>query len=420
MDKISETTSLRRTATEKDEGELKRKYSFANETLGSAEDVVSQYTKIQRTESNQREDLKQFFGDCMHGLRTEEERTEKKRKQPESALKTLAEESTTASGANFIKEKLELSLDELYDGCERYMRPLFARAPRWPGMTEESHRLSGISKAVDRNGNSSAFVERAYGVMEVDRKEFCRGGISSDVFVVHVPAGARDGCRIFVEEKFVHQKRGIKRMYQSRLDLGGNPLPFGASIGKSDTLGCSNEGVTSPRRSRSLGKHGKEVGDETQKAVEEGFVGGGDYNATITAMKGNVYIFEVIEKHHAFYVRKNHDLYRTVRISLEQALTGFDLGLDHLGNRSLSLHFRDVIQPHEVRVIKGEGMPKYAVIYGEGNSNKNNATEGENAEANDETKQVLHRGDLYLTFDIKFPKSLSNSQKKAIREVLRS
>lgn len=74
-----------------------------------------------------------------------------------------------------------------------------------------------------------------------------------------------------------------------------------------------------------------------------------------------------------------------------------------LDGRHLTACFDELISPQTVRVISGEGMPRAQPTQGK-----------------DETSVKLlqvaqmPKGDLYLRFDIHFPKNLSNASRQAI------
>lgn len=59
-------------------------------------------------------------------------------------------------------------------------------------------------------------------------------------------------------------------------------------------------------------------------------------------------------------------------------------------------------RPKYVKFVKGEGMPIY--------NNKEFTAEGYN--------KPNQRGDLYIKFDIVFPKQLSEDQKEELRRIL--
>jgi DnaJ family protein B protein 11 len=89
---------------------------------------------------------------------------------------------------------------------------------------------------------------------------------------------------------------------------------------------------------------------------------------------------------HSRFERKGDDLYTNITISLQDALVGFELEVDHLDSHKVKISREKVTWPGAKIKKKGEGMPNY-----ENNNLK---------------------GDLYVTFDIDFPrKELSQEQK---------
>ncbi|XP_055547823.1 dnaJ homolog shv [Wyeomyia smithii] len=96
---------------------------------------------------------------------------------------------------------------------------------------------------------------------------------------------------------------------------------------------------------------------------------------------------------HQRFERRGDDLYTNVTISLQDALIGFKLYIDHLDGHKVSVEREKVTWPG-ARIRKtGEGMPNY----------ENNNL----------------RGTLYITFDVEFPKTqLSDSEKEDIKNLL--
>lgn len=106
-------------------------------------------------------------------------------------------------------------------------------------------------------------------------------------------------------------------------------------------------------------------------------------------------VFRIRELPHNRFIRKGNDLYTSVNITLKQALLGFSLSIPHLDNHNVSINREGGCTPHGyVEKIEGEGMP-----------NKEEMGQGS-------------RGDLFVSFKILFPSSLSEEQKKKIEEVL--
>ncbi|XP_062208422.1 dnaJ protein ERDJ3B-like [Phragmites australis] len=93
---------------------------------------------------------------------------------------------------------------------------------------------------------------------------------------------------------------------------------------------------------------------------------------------------------HERFRREGNDLHTTVTISLLEALIGFEKNFKHLDNHLLEIGAKGVTKPNEVRRFKGEGMPLYQ-------SNK--------------------RGDLYIKFEVTFPKTLTDDQKAKLKSI---
>jgi DnaJ-class molecular chaperone len=98
-------------------------------------------------------------------------------------------------------------------------------------------------------------------------------------------------------------------------------------------------------------------------------------------------------KKHAFFTRQGHNLRMDMTISLKQALLGFTKTFTHLDGRQVSVKNKlPVTYPDYVLKLPGEGMPHHEF--------------------------PSEKGDLYITFKIKFPRDLNPAQKKAIEELL--
>jgi DnaJ family protein A protein 2 len=92
-------------------------------------------------------------------------------------------------------------------------------------------------------------------------------------------------------------------------------------------------------------------------------------------------IFELVETPHEVFHRAGSDLQAELKVSLQEALTGFNrVVLKHLDGRGISLHVKQpagrILRPGEVLKISGEGMP---------------------------IKRSDAKGDLYLIVDVIFP-----------------
>lgn len=75
------------------------------------------------------------------------------------------------------------------------------------------------------------------------------------------------------------------------------------------------------------------------------------------------------------------------------ALTGFQVDVPALDGNILRVNVRDVVSPGYTKVIAGRGMPH--------------------------AKDPSQFGDLVLTFDVVWPRSLTAEQKDAVRAALK-
>jgi len=93
-----------------------------------------------------------------------------------------------------------------------------------------------------------------------------------------------------------------------------------------------------------------------------------------------------MQKHNRFE-RRGDDLYTNVTISLQDALSGFEMDIPHLDGHMVRI-VRDKVTWPGARIRKrDEGMPNY-----------------------DDNKR---KGVLYVTFDVEFPKETFNEDEKS-------
>ncbi|KAJ3447106.1 DNAj [Anaeramoeba flamelloides] len=105
-------------------------------------------------------------------------------------------------------------------------------------------------------------------------------------------------------------------------------------------------------------------------------------------------IFIIKEKPHPVFVRKGNNLHLRHQITLKEALTGFQLNTKMLDGQMLKLQFGNdskVISPNESITIHNKGM---IISNGRG------------------------KGDLIITFDVTFPKHLSQRKKNQVHKFL--
>ncbi|XP_065207767.1 dnaJ homolog shv [Planococcus citri] len=96
---------------------------------------------------------------------------------------------------------------------------------------------------------------------------------------------------------------------------------------------------------------------------------------------------------HHIFERKGDDLYTNITISLQDALVGFTTEIEQLDGRKIVIEREKVTWPGAKIKKKGEGMPNY------------------------ENNNV--KGNLYITFDIDFPKTqFSEEDKQNIAKIL--
>ena len=104
---------------------------------------------------------------------------------------------------------------------------------------------------------------------------------------------------------------------------------------------------------------------------------------------GDVKIFIKVDNQ-SIFVRSGLDLTMTYEITLKESLCGFTFQLDHLNGKQYTINnFDTITSPHKCKILSGLGIPRGDVV-----------------------------GDLYLSFSIVFPTSLTDDQKHALSELL--
>ncbi|CAO3667709.1 unnamed protein product [Rhizopus stolonifer] len=99
--------------------------------------------------------------------------------------------------------------------------------------------------------------------------------------------------------------------------------------------------------------------------------------------------FILEEKPHVVFKREGDNLRMTIQLTLLEALTGFQKKIKTLDDRTLSVNnTKSVIQSGQESRVSGEGMP--------------NSKTGK-------------KGDLIITYDVKFPTTLTDSQKQQLK-----
>jgi len=167
---------------------------------------------------------------------------------------------------------------------------------------------------------------------------------------------------------------------------------------------CGGKGETVKEEDKCKNCKGKKVVKDKkvlQVYVDPGMVHGqkivfsGEADEAPGMEPGDI-IFVVSEKKHEVFRRSAMDLYMEYEIPLIEALGGFSFTVKHLDDRVLLVKSNkgEIIKPGDVRVISGEGMPQH--------------------------KQPFNKGNLYIKFNIEFPKpgSIKDKQMEELEKLL--
>merc|ERR1712232_1017718 len=138
-------------------------------------------------------------------------------------------------------------------------------------------------------------------------------------------------------------------------------------------------------------KEAKIIEVEIDKGMSEGkritFSGEGDQAPGVTPGDIVVVLKEKEDPNYSF-IRRNDDLIMQKEITLLEALTGYEFAIKHLDDRSLVVKSSpgDVTEEDAIRVISNEGMPQH--------------------------RNPFTKGNLFIKFTIKWPKSGVLSKKQ--------
>ncbi|KAH0556153.1 hypothetical protein GP486_005912 [Trichoglossum hirsutum] len=102
--------------------------------------------------------------------------------------------------------------------------------------------------------------------------------------------------------------------------------------------------------------------------------------------------FIVSEKEHPLFRRDGDDVRATIEIDLKEALTGWKRTLATIDGKQVPLSGGGPTSPGHEERFPGLGMPK--------------------------SKKPAERGDFIVKIDVRFPKSLTQTQKAKLREIL--
>lgn len=164
---------------------------------------------------------------------------------------------------------------------------------------------------------------------------------------------------------------------------------------------CKGEGSVIKDKDRCTeckGEKLKRVSKTLQIDIDKGAPDGkrytfaGESDEVPGAEPGDVIVEILVQKHKRF-IRKGADLVYTADISLLEALTGFELTIEHLDGRKILVKPRpgEIIKPGLPKTVKECGMPFFDAPYKYGN--------------------------LYINFNIVFPNQIDKSQKECLNKV---
>lgn len=143
-------------------------------------------------------------------------------------------------------------------------------------------------------------------------------------------------------------------------------------------------------RHRDVQRNGEKGMQHGQKIVFEGQADEAPDTST-----GDI-IFVLEQKEHPKFKRKFDDLYVEHKLSLTEALCGFQFVLTHLDGRQLLIKSNpgEIIKPDQYKAINDEGMPHH--------------------------QRPFMKGRLYIHFDVEFPESLPLERSRALGKILPS
>jgi len=167
---------------------------------------------------------------------------------------------------------------------------------------------------------------------------------------------------------------------------------------------CGGKGETVKEEDKCKNCKGKKVIKEKkvlQVYVDQGMVHGqkivfsGEADEAPGLEPGDI-IFVVSEKKHDLFKRNGNDLYMEYNLPLTEALCGFGFTVKHLDDRMILVKSEkgEVIKPGDIRSIVNEGMPTH--------------------------KHPFEKGNLYIKFNIEFPKPgfLKDKQTEQLESIL--
>jgi len=158
---------------------------------------------------------------------------------------------------------------------------------------------------------------------------------------------------------------------------------------------CGGEGEVIDPKNRCKTCNGKKVSEET-KILEVQVQKGMQHNQKITFrgegdQQPNVETGDVVivlqQLEHDMFTRKGDDLHMSMTVGITEALCGFKIPIKHLDDRELLVTSKpgNIIEPGCKRILFEEGMPTH--------------------------RNPQEKGNLYITFEVAFPKEFADLDK---------
>jgi len=179
--------------------------------------------------------------------------------------------------------------------------------------------------------------------------------------------------------------------------MGQRPATFDLQCSLEELFNGTTKKMKVKRQSKTLQRDAEAV---LEVVVKPGWKAGtkvtfgGEGDEIASSGKAQDIIFVIREKKHSIFTREGSNLLHYRKIPLVDALTGFKVDVPMLDSseRVLRVNVRDMVTPTYTKVVKGEGMPC--------------------------SKSPSEKGDLIITFDIVYPKTLSEDAKEQLKKVL--
>ena len=297
------------------------------------------------------------------------------------AYRTLIRTKHPDKGGNKEEfQKIQLAYDTLSDEGKRKVYDEYGEEGLKEGMTDEPTETKSVLQAMEVSLEDIFIGKEKY--LEIKRYRICKkckGNGSKDPNANTKCPGC-NGKRV----KLVIQRMGntILQSQQTCPD-------------------CRGEGYIIKNEDKCPSCKGQKVQQESKmlkilldKGAPDGkrYTFEGESDEMPGYEPGDV-IIEIRIKKHDVFERTGADLTMNADISLVEALTGFQIMITHLDGRKVLIKSKkgEIIKPGCMKTVKECGMPFF--------------------------DHPTRFGNLYIKFNVKFPKSLNDAQKEAIQKL---